>query len=165
MRLYFSEIGAVHFFCACASLVLGLVVLMLRKGTRWHRAIGLIYVMAMLSVNGSALLLFHMTGRFGVFHALALVSLSGVLSGVAAAIFRWRNWLYSHYRAMAFSYVGLLAAATAEAMVRIPALHVRSASMGIAIGIGSAIVFSVAGAIVVRRMSHVVTNFGARSSS
>ncbi len=151
-HIYFSELGAVHLFCALASLALGLVVLLLRKGTRLHRAIGLCYVMAMLAVNGSALMLYHMTGHFEVFHVLALVSLSGIVSGVAAAIFRGNNWLHSHYRSMSFSYVGLLAAAAAEAMVRVPALHVHSTAMGIAIGVAMAVLFGIGGSIAVRRL-------------
>jgi len=97
MRIYLSEIGAIHFFAACASLALGLAVLMLRKGTRVHRALGLTYVFAMLSVNGSALMLYHLTGHFEVFHGLALVSLFGVIRGVSAAIFKWKDWLLSHF--------------------------------------------------------------------
>jgi uncharacterized membrane protein len=151
MRIYLSEIGAIHFFAACASLALGLAVLMLRKGTRVHRALGLTYVFAMLSVNGSALMLYHLTGHFEVFHGLALVSLFGVIRGVSAAIFKWKDWLLSHYRAMSFSYVGLLAAAAAEAMVRIPALRVHTAGAAIAIGAAIAVLFTVLGTVVVRR--------------
>ncbi len=151
-HVYFSELGAVHFYCGLAALALGLVVLLLRKGTRLHRAAGLCYVMAMLALNGAALTLYHLTGHFDVFHALALVSLFGVISGTAAAIFRWKNWLHSHYRAMSFSYVGLLAAGTAEIFVHVPALHVHSAAMGIAVGVAMAVVFGIGGSIVVRRL-------------
>lgn len=164
MRLYFSEIGGVHLFAACASLGLGFIVLMLRKGTKLHRAIGLCYAMAMLTVNGSALLLYHLTGHFDVFHVLALVSLLGILSGVSAAIFRWRNWIETHYRAMSFSYVGLLAAASAEAMVRVPILHVRSAPVAITVGVAIAVLFSIGGRIAVRRLRPaMLANFGQRS--
>ena len=152
MRLYFSEIGGVHLFAACAALGLGFIVLMLRKGTNLHRAIGLCYVMAMLTVNGSALMLYHLTGHFEIFHALALVSLAGIVSGVAAAIFRWQNWIETHYRAMSFSYVGLLAAAAAEAIVRVPVLQVRTAPVAIAIGVAIAILATVGGRIAVRRL-------------
>lgn len=152
MTLYFNDIGAAHFFAACASLALGLVVLLLRKGTKLHRALGLLYAFAMLTVNGTALMLYHMTGHFGVFHVLALISLSGLVYGVVAAIFRWRDWLVSHYHAMSGSYVGLLAAACGEAMVRVPALHVRTAPVAIAIGVGMAIAFAIGGRIVIRRL-------------
>ena len=151
-HIYFSEIGAMHFYSALASIALGLPVLFLRKGTKLHRAIGLLYVMAMLAVNASALMLYHMTGRFGVFHVLALVSLSGLLYGVAAAIFRWKRWLDGHYHAMSFSYVGLLAAASAEVMVRVPALHVHTVTAGVAIGVGMALAFGVGGRIVIYRL-------------
>ena len=152
MHLYFSDVGAAHFYSALAAIALGVPVLLLRKGTKPHRAIGLLYVMAMLAVNATALMLYHLTGKFGVFHVLALISLSGVLYGVAAAIFRWKHWLDGHYHAMSFSYAGLLAAAATETIVRVPALHVHSATAGIAIGVAMAIVFTVGGRLVIYRL-------------
>jgi len=152
MHLYFSELGALHFYSACASLLLGALILLMPKGTKLHRAIGLTYVFAMLEVNATALMLYHLTGHFGVFHVFALVSLLGVLAGVAAVIFRWRGWLNSHYRSMSFSYIGLVAAAAAETLVRVPALHVRGPVGAFAIGIAMAAVFGIGGSFLVRRL-------------
>ena len=53
----------------------------------------------------------------------ALVSLATVIRGVASALLRRERWPRTHYYCMAWSYIGLLAAACAEAMVRAPALH------------------------------------------
>lgn len=156
MHLYSSQIGAVHLFAASAALALGLIVLVLRKGTALHRATGLCYAAAMLTVNGTALMLYHLTGRFDVFHALALLSLGMILWGVAAAIFRWNNWLYAHYRAMSFSYIGLLSAACAEAMTRLPILQVRSATMAITVGVAIAVLFGIVGGFIVVRLKPAV---------
>ena len=164
MHIYFSEAGAAHFYSACAAIALGFAVLLLRKGTRAHRAIGLLYGFTMLSVNASALMLYHLTGHFGVFHFLALISLFCVVWGVSAAIFRWKSWLNSHYRGMSFSYLGLLAAACAEAMVRVPALHVHTPSLAIAIGVGISFAFALGGGIVINRLKpRVLANFAATS--
>jgi hypothetical protein len=79
----------------------------------------------MACLNGSALGLYHLTGGFNTFHALALISLATVAAGVAQALGRrrWRNWLWRHYQYMAWSYVALLAATCNEAFVRVPPLQ------------------------------------------
>jgi hypothetical protein len=48
--------------------------------------IGVGYVSAMLIVNVTALCLYRLTGRFGPFHALALVSLANVIGGIVATL-------------------------------------------------------------------------------
>src|ERR1043166_546846 len=118
-----STLGAAHYAAALAALALGLVVLVERKGTASHRVIGCGYVAAMILLNVTALGVYRLTGRFGPFHALALVSLATVIAGVAIVWRRRANWLRRHYYFMAWSYVGLLAAACAEAVTRAPLLR------------------------------------------
>ena len=48
------------------------------------------------------------------------------------------------------SHEGLLAATTAEALVRVPALQVNSATRGISLGVAIAVVYT----IIVRRLQH-----------
>jgi hypothetical protein len=81
---------------------------------------GWAYVASMACLNVSALGLYHLTGGFNIFHALALVSLAMVAGGVIQVLGRrrWRRWLWRHYQYMAWSYVGLLAASCNEAFVR-----------------------------------------------
>jgi uncharacterized membrane protein len=146
-----SPVGAAHVAAALAALVFGLLVLLRRKGTPLHRAFGMTYAVSMLGVNGTALTLYRLTGHFGPFHALALVSLAAVGFGVAAAGVRWSGWLVAHYQAMSYSYVGLLAATAAEGLIRVPALHINSVSRGIAVGLATTAVFFVVGRLVVRR--------------
>jgi hypothetical protein len=93
-----------------------------------------------------------MTGHFGIFHALALFSLFNTLMGLGFAIFRSGDWIRRHYFWMGMSYFGLLAAAFAEAMVRVPALHVNSATRGFEVAIGASIVFSLLGGVFMRAL-------------
>jgi uncharacterized membrane protein len=157
-----STIGAAHVAAALAALAFGGVVLAMRKGTLFHRSLGIAYAASMIGVNLTALSLYRLTGHFGPFHAMALLSLGMIATGVTAAAFRWRGWLLVHYRAMSYSYVGLLAATTAEALVRVPALQVHGAARGISIGVAIAVVYAVIGRTIVRRLQpSVLSTFGA----
>jgi uncharacterized membrane protein len=100
------------------------------KGTRAHVRAGWGYVVSMACLNGTALALYNLTGRFNIFHALALFSLATVAAGVVQVRGRrrWRKWLWRHYQYMAWSYVGLLAATVNEGFVRVPALQQLAAS-------------------------------------
>ena len=53
-----------------------------RKGTHAHRAIGTVYVLALVLVNVAALSL-HRENTFGVFHGLAVVSLVTIAVGIS----------------------------------------------------------------------------------
>jgi uncharacterized membrane protein len=110
--------AAVHIAASLLALVSGTAVFLLRKGTPVHRFIGRSYVVAMLATNVTALLVYRLTGAFGPFHAAALVSLATVIPAFAAAYRRRPGWLQRHYFLMAFSYVGLVAAAVSEVATR-----------------------------------------------
>jgi uncharacterized membrane protein len=47
-----SSLGAAHVAAALAALALGMIVLLMRKGTQFHRAIGMGYAMAMRASCG-----------------------------------------------------------------------------------------------------------------
>jgi uncharacterized membrane protein len=149
-----SPLGAAHVAAALAALAFGLMVLAMRKGTHLHRAIGMGYAMAMLAVNVTALSIYRLTGHFGPFHALAVLSMPTIVAGVAVVMLSLRNWLPKHYRMMSFSYLGLLAATTAEIAIRVPALHVNSPARGMTVGLATVFVFSAAGVIIVPRLQH-----------
>ena len=114
-----SSMGAAHLAAAMAALVLGAVVIGLAKGTPFHRMIGAGYVAAMIIVNLSALAIYRLTGHVEAFHALALLSLAVLARGVLAALIRRPGWLPIHFRYMAWSYVGLLAATGSEIVIRL----------------------------------------------
>ena len=132
----------------------GLLVLMDHKGTRAHRMIGAAYVAAMIATNLTALGVYRLTGQFGPFHALALLSLATLARGVVAVLRRRPGWLATHYYCMAWSYVGLLAATAAEFVARSPLLAgiVRDGRSGVLVGLACAAVFLAAGFIVIPRL-------------
>jgi uncharacterized membrane protein len=143
-------LGMLHLACALAALGLGTVVAVLRKGTRTHLLVGRAYLGAMLVLNGTALSLYELTGRANPFHFFALVSLGSLVAGFVAARRRRPGWRQMHSRSMLWSYVGLLAAAASEAIVRVPGLVSGGLGFGTTVAIATSVV-TVAGATMIRR--------------
>ena len=149
-------IGQVHFAAALVALAAGGWVVARPKGTARHRRIGWLYAASMLTLNATALLIYRLTGAFGAFHAAAFVSLATLVAGIVPA---WRRrpagaWLERHYFFMAYSYLGLVAAAVAETATRVPAVRASAggptAAFWGAVAIASAGVF-VLGSWAIRR--------------
>ncbi len=116
-----TPIGWLHFVCAIAAIAVGGGVALAGKGSVRHRLLGRTYGALMLGVNGTAFMLYGLFGRPGPFHIAALVSLVGVIAGWIPARRRSsRAWVEYHAYWMSWSYVGLLAAAAAETLSRIP---------------------------------------------
>jgi uncharacterized membrane protein len=117
-------IGAVHVFSGVVCLILGALIFLNTKGTRFHRTLGNVYVLAMLLLNVTALCIYRLTGHFNLFHLFALLSLIMVFVGWIQVYFRrhFKRWFYRHYVYMCWSYAGLVAATSNEAFVRVPAL-------------------------------------------
>jgi uncharacterized membrane protein len=117
--------GVVHVAFAVIAMAAGGIVFLISKGTQLHRALGYVYVVSMLGLNVTALMIYRLFGGFSVFHYLALFSLLTVAAGFVPAYTKRPPglWLVRHYRAMSWSYVGLLAAAVAESAVRLPFLR------------------------------------------
>jgi uncharacterized membrane protein len=120
-----TTLSIFHTFSGVACLVLGAFVFFNVKGTRRHRIVGGAYVFTMLVLNLTALCIYHLTGRFNLFHVFAILSLAMVSVGWAQVLYRHRlrRWFYRHYTYMSWSYAGLLAATCNEAFVRVPALN------------------------------------------
>lgn len=117
-----NHLGLAHTALACIALALGAIVVMRRKGDRWHRTIGHLYVASMLGTNITALNIYRLFGQFGPFHVAALVSLATVVAALIPVLARRprRRWFELHAYFMSWSYVGLVAAAVSEAAVRLP---------------------------------------------
>jgi uncharacterized membrane protein len=147
-----STLGAAHFAAALAALALGLAVILEQKGTMTHRMIGGGYAVAMILLNVTALGIYRLTGHITPFHLLALISLA-ILARALAAVWRRRTgWLVTHYYSMAWSYVGLLAAASAEVAARVPLGLVHSRRDGMIVGLVCVAAFLVIGFITVPRL-------------
>lgn len=155
-----SVMGGMHMIAALAAMLLGLAVILLPKGRSTHRLLGLSYSFAMLMTCTSALLLYGMTGHFGLFHVFAVVCLIYVMMGIIQAILRRGEWLRRHLTWMGWSYLGLLAAAATEACVRFPVFSRLTNGETFLLGGGIAAIVLVAGWMMMPRWTrHALARF------
>jgi uncharacterized membrane protein len=121
--------GLVHALLGVVALILGLAVVLRQKGTRIHRRIGQGYVLSMLLLNGTALMIYDLYGRFGPFHVASVISLATIGAGIVPVYLRRPRiaWMQLHATFMCWSYVGLLAAFVSEVAVRVPGIGFGSA--------------------------------------
>jgi uncharacterized membrane protein len=98
------------------------VILFRAKATKSHIWLGRAYLACMICVNVFGLAVYDLTGGLNVFHLLAILNLTIIWVAILHIVLRrrMRRWLWRHYQYMSWSYVGLLAGAVNEAIVRIP---------------------------------------------
>ena len=171
-----STLGVVHLVASVASIVLGALVLAQGpKGDRQHRQLGWAYVVAMMTVNVTAFMIYRLFGGFGPFHAAAIISLTGIVAGALSARrariarlagqqFLRSNRVEVHYWWMTFSYVGLVAALASEAITRLPALRAiggGGAMFAAAVGGATALVFAIGSFLIVTRRARSLEPFRA----
>ena len=151
-----GTLGWFHTAEATAALVLGALVLLRGKGTRSHRRLGWSYVIAMVALNVTALAIYRLTGSFGPFHIAAILSLASVTAGVIPAVRRKpaATWVEHHYWWMTYSYLGLIAAAVAEVMTRVPGVR-----FWWTVVIASVAVFAIGVPIIRRRARSTIAPF------
>jgi uncharacterized membrane protein len=157
-----DALGVIHSASAVLALILGAAIFLRPKGTRSHARLGWTYVGCMVLVNGTALFIYRLTGRFNLFHALAVGILAMVVVGLAQVKLgrRLHNWAWRHYQYMCWSYVGLLAATNNEAFVRIPALVALARRTTAALPlVATAVLVAVCGVIIVRRQKAVLSRY------
>jgi len=82
-----GPIITLHALGAVAALMLGLAQLFLRKGGRWHRSAGYVWVALMVGVAVSSFWIhgFRSFGPFSLIHVLSLLTLVALGFGVRAA--------------------------------------------------------------------------------
>jgi len=148
-----SNVGIVHVIFAVAAMASGAIVLLRTKGTQFHRYMGWVYAFSMLALNATALMIYRLFGTFGPFHVLALISLAFVIAGIIPAWTRRPKdrWLQRHYRFMAESYLGLIAAFAAEITVRVPAIRPQSMAMFAALVMGGSLLVGLIGGPLIKR--------------
>ncbi len=112
--------AAGHIMAAVTALVVGAVVLALPKGIGRHRGAGSVYVVCLVAVDVAALFV-HRNATFGVFHALAVVSLLTIVAGLLPMLMGSRSPLpiNMHAYCMTWSYAGLVAAGCGQLTVRV----------------------------------------------
>lgn len=76
----------IHALSALAAMLLGMLVLFLRKGTRLHKTLGRIWVAVMAVVALSSFLIteVRMFGPYSWIHALSVLTLFSLVSGILA---------------------------------------------------------------------------------
>jgi uncharacterized membrane protein len=112
--------GAIHATLAMFGIVAGLAQFLRPKRGAGHRARGYAFVYAMLVADAAALMMFQFTGRFNMLHVGAIANLLCVIAAVIPVLRNPRpsNWKYLHYYWMSWSYVGLMAGAATQLVVR-----------------------------------------------
>lgn len=125
-NIVFSTTGLVHLILSMLSLVFGTMVLIKRKGTAPHKTIGYAYSLSMLGVIGSAFMIYHLYGKFGIFHWMALLSLFTLLAGMVPMFLKKpKNYIGLHFNFMYWSVFGLYGAFVAETLVRLPRIIIE----------------------------------------
>lgn len=149
-----------HIGTAVSALIIGLGVVLVRKGTRLHKQLGYAYFFNMLGLNISALFIYRLTGHFGPFHGAALASLLTLIAGFVPAYLHFPRgrWLDLHYEFMNWSYVGLIAAGVSEAATRLPSTPFWAAVAASMLG-----VFLIGGMLIARGRAKY--NFEAMASA
>ena len=112
----FDTIGLAHFGFAILSMILGALIIFIRKGGSIHRILGYLYFFGMIGLNVTALMIYKLFGFFGPFHVFAVISLATTVAGfIPAYVKKPKNtWLEYHYEFMNWSVVGLYAAFWSE---------------------------------------------------
>ena len=138
-----------HVVAALSALLAGAAVLLSPKGTYTHRKIGTIYVLALVLVNVAALSL-HRENAFGVFHALAVVSLVTLTVGLSPLLLGKRSpaVFATHAYCMTWSYAGLVAAGCGQLAVAVGEDHLGAWVVPLVIGT----VLSVSGVVIFGRV-------------
>jgi uncharacterized membrane protein len=115
-----QAIATTHIGAAVSALLAGAAVLLRPKGTRTHRRIGTLFVLALVLVNVAALSL-HRESAFGVFHALAVASLVTIAIGLSPLLLgkRSETVIVTHAYCMTWSYAGLVAAGCGQLTVAV----------------------------------------------
>jgi len=152
--------GIAHVSFGLASLVLGVGIFSVAKGTNLHRAVGALYVFSMFGLHVTALVIYRIFGRFGVFHMISLINLAMLLAGFGTVLLKRprKRWLRYHYYLMGWTYVGLCAATLTEITVRV----VRW-PFAVAIIVPTIIVVVVGGALVRLREQQTLPQLGGRT--
>lgn len=125
MQEFIQEpLGWIHTAAALLAMCVGAWLLSKPKGTREHRYLGHVFFVSMLLLNLSAIPITNMTGSVGLFHVFVAISLPTTLAAMYFPLFGRQNsnWKKHHFAFTYWSYVGLIAAFVAEALVRLPIL-------------------------------------------
>lgn len=117
-----NEIGLMHVITSVLALITGTWVLLSKKGTKMHIRLGYVYVLSMAILLVTAFSIYHLFGKWGIFHYMAILSTMTLIMGMLPVIQRPRTSLriFYHFSWMYWSVFGLYAAFLSEMLTRLP---------------------------------------------
>jgi uncharacterized membrane protein len=130
MTIFKDTTGFIHLVSAITALIFGTLVLLRTKGTNSHKLLGYAYTLSMTILLVTSFNLYHLFGRWGIFHYAAALSTITLVAGFVPAFFRIKNWLQWHVTSMYYSVIGLYAALVSEVVTRVPGLPFFPMVMG-----------------------------------
>jgi uncharacterized membrane protein len=156
-----DTLGSTHMVFGVVALLAGTLVVLTRKGSRYHRTAGHVYFTSMLALNLTGLLIYRLTGGFNFFHATALFSLACLVTGLLPVVLRRpkKSWLRLHGSFMSGSYVGLVAAAVSEVVTRVPGWDFTSA-----VGAATVLIVAVGIYLIHTRMNAAIAGIPSKAS-
>ena len=123
--------GWIHTVFSCIGILVGAEQVIRTRRDRLHRWLGYVYVVCMVVGDLAILTVFRFNGRFNVFHVGAIANLLCIFMALRPmlAMPRPPQWKLTHYMWICWSYVGLLAAALTEFIIRTQPLPGRGATI------------------------------------
>ncbi|NVK22921.1 MAG: hypothetical protein HWD86_10420 [Kangiellaceae bacterium] len=114
--------GNLHFASAILALTFGSLVLLQKKATRFHRKIGMAYVVSMSFMLLTSFMTYRLYGRFGTFHYMSVFATIVLAVGMLPMWFKRprNNYKLLHINFMYWSVIGLYMALFSEVFTRIP---------------------------------------------
>lgn len=151
MTLHLTPAGTIHAVLAMFCIAVGLIQLLRPKRGPTHRARGYAFAYAALVADGTAMLVYRFTGQFNIFHVGAIVNFVFVVLAIVPLLRNPRpaNWKLQHYHFIAWSYVGLIAAAVTELIVRTS--HLATMDLAWAVTSVTAITVTAIGYVLIER--------------
>ena len=123
--------GWIHTVLASVGILVGAEQVLRRRRDVLHRRLGYLYVASMLIADVSILTVYRFNGHVNAFHAGAIMNVVCIAMALQPMLSRPRprQWRIKHYLWMCWSYVGLLAAALTELIIRTQPLDSKGATI------------------------------------
>ena len=143
--------GTVHTVLSLAGIMTGAEQVLRKQRDQLHRRLGYVYVASMLVADVAVLTVYRFSGGFNAFHAGALVNMACIGMAMRPMLTKPRppKWKLTHYMWICWSYVGLLAAASTELLIRTQPIADKGTT--IIVTIAASISTALVGAALIRR--------------
>ena len=123
--------GWIHTLFSTIGILVGAEQVLRTRRDRLHRWLGYVYVVCMVVGDVAILTVYRFNGHFNVFHVGAIANLFCIAMALWPMLRKPRplQWKLTHYMWICWSYVGLLAAALTEFIIRTQPLPGRGATI------------------------------------